>query len=156
MSDAERKLLLDLLLGNVAAAQFCEDILFIAHVWDDQIDRDNARGDHDVDTAWTKALIDIPRNPFYRAHFDLLSPIMAMAINHWRASRAYEADPKACLTRLGVAFTIRSSYMDVLIMCAMIVGGHDYGLDAEFKLREIFHREGLRAYRDKLKGMRHV
>ena len=155
MTADERKLLLDFLLGNEDAANLCEDVLYVAHLWDDQIDRDRIRTDAEVNQGWYKALVSIPRNPFYRQHFDLINPVVMIAISDWMTATKYERE-SPCLDKLATAFVIRSSYLNVLVMCANIVGGSHYGASMAPALREIFHHEGLRTYRNRLKGKEYV
>jgi hypothetical protein len=151
MNDEERKLLLDFLLGNQEAANFCEDILYAAHLWDDQIDRDKERTDAEINQGWVKALVSIPRNAFYRQHFDLLSPVIITAIGSWMTATQYEREAGACQDKLNVAFVIRSDYLNVLVMCANIIGGLHYGASMAPALREVFHKEGLKDYRNRLR-----
>jgi len=151
MSDDERKILLDFLLGNQDAAELCEDVLFCAHLWDDQIDRDKVRTDAEINQGWYKALVHIPRNPFYRAHFDLINPVVMIAISDWMTATTIERESGVCQDKLNVAFVIRSSYLNVLVMCANIIGGASYGASMALPLREIFHKEGLKDYRNRLR-----
>ena len=156
MTDAERKLLLDYLQGDVVAAEFCAEVLHVLHFWDDLIDRDKPVSDDDINQAMWRALVELPRNAFYRQHFDQLNPVLMIAISDWLTATRAEREPDACLDKLVTTFVIRSSYLNVIVMAGIIVGGPGYGLRMAQPLREYFHREGLLTYRKTLRAEREL
>lgn len=146
MNDEERKLLLDYMMGNRDAARLCEDIIMAAHFWDDAIDRDKPIDDATINRAMQALFFDIPSNPFMRAHLDTLMPVMRSAARSWMNATQWEREEGACLEKMATAFAIRSQYLTVLVACAAIIGGEEYAIRTEPWLREIFHKEGFRAY----------
>ena len=146
MSEEERKLLLDYMMGNRDAARLCEDIIMAAHFWDDAIDRDKVITDAEINRSMRRLFFEIPSNPFMRRNFDELMPVMKAAARSWLNATEWEREEGACLEKMATAFAIRSSYLSVLVACAAIIGGEEYATRSEPWLREIFHKEGFRAY----------
>lgn len=154
MNVDEKELLLDYLLGNTVAAEFCEEVLHVAHFWDDLIDKDKTVDDERINSSMWRALVELPRNAFYQAHFNQLHPVLMVAMASWMSATRFERDPEACTDKLRVAYAIRSDYLNVLVMAGIIVGGPAYGLRMADALREIFHKEGFPAYRKRLRDER--
>ena len=69
-----------ILLENRDAALFVAMVFRVFHAWDDLIDRDVPLADEEINIAFYLAMVQIPRNPFYRANFAELSPIVSQAI----------------------------------------------------------------------------
>ncbi len=157
MNDAHRQVLLDTLLGNQAAAEFCEDICYCSDLWDDQIDGDRAHTDAEVNDGWWRALVKIPRNPFYRQHFDVLNPVVMITISDWLTANQFEREEGACVDKLATAYALKSQYVNVIVMCAIVIGGADYGLRMAPAIREFCHSESFVDYRLSVrKGTDHV
>jgi hypothetical protein len=135
--------------GNEAALEFLRRIAGVLHIWDDLIDRDKKVLDADICGAFTDALITIPSNPFYRAHQDVLLPILANAINNWRIATSLERSEKT-VSDLKIAFIIRSSYVDLLTMSALLIGGGDWAAEVGVEVRRWAHQEGFQGYLDNL------
>lgn len=154
MNEADRKLLYDYLYGHADAVRLCEDIYFVAHVWDDLIDQDRVRTKEEIDSAFYRMRIAIPSNPFYVAHRERIIGAERVAIRDWMASREFESDPAPCIDKLAVAFVIRSSYLQVILECAAIIAGDDYVHKTAGLIREKFHSEGLRKYQLRLREAR--
>ena len=156
MTDGERKLLRGFLLENDDATDLCANVYFVAHFFDDLIDRDVALDDATILKALWATMVDIPRNRFYREHFDLINPVVMTAIHSWMTATGWEKAGGMCLDRAATAFVIRSDYLNVLLMCATIVGGPHYSASMASWLREQFHSEGVSKYYRRLKGVDHV
>lgn len=130
-----------LLLGNRDAALFVAMVFRVFHAWDDLIDKDALLTDEEINMAFYLAMVQIPRNPFYRANFAELSPIVSQAIANWMYATHAEREAPSEAT-----FIVRSSYVDVLLKAAEIVGGLNYAVAAQHSIREWFHAEGYAQY----------
>ena len=137
------------LLGHPDAEAFCRDVLDVVAIYDDLIDKDKPIADRDIHRAMWLALVDMPRNPFYRAHFDLLNPLVIQAIVNWRAANRLETTGNAS----AVSFVIRSTYADIISMCATIL--HGPAVSETLAIRTFIHDEGIDQYQQEMRnGMR--
>lgn len=153
MTPQEGDMLLQLMQGNADAAAFIADTFSVLHIWDDLIDRDKPLTDDDIDGAFWRALIELPRNAFYRQHFDRLNPILMVAITDWKTATRSERTA-TCLNERAMSYTIRSSYLNLIVHAAIIIGGPRYGLAIAKPVREYFHKEGLTTYIKNLRAER--
>lgn len=142
-------------LGNKAAAAFLVDLGHVMHLWDDLIDRDKVVSAEEVNDAMYRALVQIPRNPFFQQWSATLLPLIEQAIWSWRTANRLEDDwwggsknPDLDST---IAYIIRSDYYNLVIACARIVGGLEHAVEVGVRLRRMWHSEGLDGYRQALK-----
>jgi len=140
----------ELMQGNHAAVLFCISLLDQIAIYDDLIDGDKPVTHDMVHKAFWIANVDMPRNPFYKMHFDVLNPLIMQAINNWRIANRLENAGKSS----EISFIIRSSYADILTMCCFLIGGNDYAESAGEVIRQIIHDEGLEAYLQEMKEMK--
>jgi len=111
------------LKGDPGAVNFCLLLIYIAHTWDDLIDKDKPVSDEDIHKAFWTSLITLNYNQFFRANIDLLLPVMASAILQWLdANKLENMDERA--KRL--AYVYRASISQILNYCALLVGGLDW------------------------------
>lgn len=136
------------LQGRQDALAFIFTVTDILHVWDDLIDRDKPVSPEAVHRAFTSALIRLPRDPFYIAHFGLLNPILEMAILNWHISNTYEAGDDEYEHH--ISYILRSSYSDLATMCARIVGGEAWARQVGPEIHRHWHGEGWAGYRASL------
>lgn len=146
--DHYRQLLQRWLKGHGAACDFILQLFAVLHVWDDLIDRDKPISTKDVHTALWHALISLPRNRFYAENFSLLNGLLQTAILNWHVANRFEAEDDAVGRH--VAFVIRSTYVDLVTMCAWIVGGNDWALTVGYEARKHASSEGMIAYLESL------
>lgn len=135
--------------GNTAAIQFLEDITDILHLWDDLVDRDKPLQDNQINATMWKALVQLPRNAFYAANFYTLNTLLMCAIINWEIATDMEREP-VDENDLQVAFILRSSYIDLVLGVALIVGGHDHAKEMMLVARRMWHDEGYLGYRQAL------
>jgi hypothetical protein len=145
MTQADIALFRKIANGVPAAAELLDILFDILHAWDDLIDRDKPMTDADVNKMMFRALVLLPRNAFYRAHFDDLNPLVVAAIQNWMTATHFE--------RYGsesdevVAFVLRSSYVDIGTQVALITGGFEFAQAINVEMRLHAHAEGLTDYR---------
>ena len=114
------------LKANAAAIRLVKKLIEICHVWDDLVDGDRVEKDA-VTSAFWAALIEIPRNPFFQAHLYDLTAIFASAATGWRISNGLVdmGDKHAA----EIAHVLRSSLADVIVYCALLIGGPDWAAE---------------------------
>lgn len=134
--------------GNRAAVQMLSDLLDVSQLWDDLIDLDKVPADKYINDRFYKALISIPRNPFYREHFGQISTVLEQAIVSWFVATSIERQRNEDETLNMVAFITRSDYINLIVLCAGIIGGVDWATQVAFDIRKLVHEEGLAGYRD--------
>jgi hypothetical protein len=139
------------LKDNAAALAFVRRLALVMHTHDDAIDLDAPLTDADLNAAFTLSLVDLPRNTFYSEHFDLLNPIVLNSIVNWRIATELERNEKPEDGDLTISFIIRSSYIDIVVMCALIIGGIDWAVTAGVELRRWAHSERWAGYLKNLK-----
>lgn len=133
------------LRGNPDAIGFFGMLYSIFQVWDDLIDRDKKVSDNDINNAFWRALVELPLNPFYRANFNALHPLLSTSILNWHAANRMEATDSEADKE--IAFIIRSAYVDLLIQSALIVGGVQWAIEMTPAIRRFWHGEGLAGYK---------
>ena len=137
-------MLLTAVKGNRDAADFLATIVAVLHFWDDLIDKDQQLTDKDINDAFWKALIVLPRNNFYREHFHLLNPLLMAAIHNWSAATKLEREGDSGDKH--IAFILRSSYVDLITQSALLVGGPEWAEEVTPTIRRFTHSEGYEGY----------
>lgn len=89
MTDKNTRLL-QILGGDIHALNFCRDIAFVSEIFDDIYDGDEPQKSQ-IEDALT-CVLNLPANPFYRANFDYLHPVIDLAVTHWIASNQVNKD----------------------------------------------------------------
>ncbi len=136
------------LKGRGDALHFLMTITAVLHLWDDLTDRDKPLNNDEIYDGFYKALIVLPRDPFYVNNFASLSPILEMAIYNWQIANQLEADGDEYA--LQIAFILRSAYSDLATMCARIVGGEEWARQVGVDIHRHWHNEGWAGYLDNL------
>lgn len=134
--------------GDVEAARFCLDVCTIVQCWDDLIDRDKPVPPETINRTFWTALVELPRNPFYRRHFDVLNPLWITGIQNWHAANTFETGGSEA--ELEIAFIIRSCCADFLLQVATLVGGYEWARLVTPPIHRLSHGEGLRGYKENL------
>ena len=92
---------------------FCEMI-------DDLIDGDPVSSDRVIRALW-EAMVDMPGNPFFQAHMNILLPVVHSGINAWLDANALEA--KGDSHSLHLSYVMRDSYGMIVQTCIEILHG---------------------------------
>lgn len=130
------------------AVRFIEDLAFISQVWDDLVDGDKIPAPEQVTAAFTRALVELPRNPFYNKHFPVLQALVGNAIQCWLDANELERGDRRDRV---LAFVLRDRLADLVSACAGIVGGAQWQRLASPEIRRMAHDESLGDY---LRGLR--
>lgn len=131
------------LRGNQDAITYCMYIYEIAHLWDDLIDKDKDITDEAVNTAFIRALIDIPYNNFYRQNMDYLLPLQHNAILQWLDANKME---KMDLNSKCKAYMLKASFLQIVNCCAALIGGHEWAIQIGVDLRNALYGETLEEF----------
>jgi hypothetical protein len=131
--------------GNTDAIRFLEDITDILHLWDDLIDRDKPLTDGQINAVMWKALVDLPRNPFYAANFHTLNILLMAAIVNWEVATKMERE-RGGQDDLHIAYILRSSYIDLVLGVAVILGGREHAVEMMLPARRLWHNEGFEGF----------
>jgi len=108
------------LKGDEYAVKFCLDFFYIIHLWDDLTDRDTERTNKDISDAFTKALVEIPQNPFYQNNINTLSTLVMNVILSWHSANSLE---HGSLSDKAKAYMLRASVYQMYHHCTLLVGG---------------------------------
>jgi len=136
------------LKGNAEAVAFFDGMTKVAQVWDDMIDRDRQSTPAEINEAFWQALVLMPRNAFYRAHFAELAPLVASAIVNWHGANALEQEGSDA--DLDIAFATRGEYVNLLLQSALLIGGVEWAVAVAPVVRRHCHSEGREKYRTNL------
>jgi hypothetical protein len=109
-----------MLKGDLHAFRFCNNLLYIAHLWDDLHDRDKDRTVAEVDAAFRILLVDNGQNPFYVNFYSQLYPLMASAAMLWMDSNVLAKEDKF------KAIMIRNKVLDIIHYSIFLVGGPEW------------------------------
>ena len=130
--------------GHVQATAFLVTLFDVLHCVDDLTDKDKPVATATIQASFYKALVTLPRNEFYQQHFALLNGALQTAILNWHAANKMEVTDEANTKE--VAYVLRSSYNDLITLCAMIVGGEDWAVTVAYECRLRAAKEGFGEY----------
>lgn len=142
--------------GNQAAVDYVLMVAKVADVWDNLIDRDAPVSDEAINGAFWTLAIEIPGNPFYRAHIDDLRPVLATGITNWLIANKIERDETLPHRAIEIAHVIRYSIADAILMVALLVGGREWAAEVGTELRLRSQKSDLNEYINSLKGAHHA
>jgi len=107
------------LKGDPGAIRYVLDMVYIAHLWDDLVDRDKERTKEEIDHAFKVCLFHLVENPFYTRFIGELKPVMVNAYLNWQASNMIKDKAKE--------WFLRASIYNIIVHCAYLVGGMQWG-----------------------------
>lgn len=139
--------------GNHDAAAFLLAITDAAHAWDDVVDGDRELDRAALAAAFQALVLEIPANPFYRAHRASLEPLIQQAAINWLVATDIERDAQA---PKHVAYILRSSYIDLIAHVALLTGGALWSQLVCRRVRELNHDETFDDYLRELTAEAHA
>jgi hypothetical protein len=143
-TDDYTKLMQTWLKGNQEAIAFIHTAFTIAHTCDDLTDRDQTVETATMQQAFWLSLIELPRNRFYVEHFVLLNGTLQTAFLNWQVANRLELTEEVLAKQ--VAFVLRSSYTDLITLCAWILGGTAWAIQVGCESRLHASYEGFETY----------
>lgn len=81
--------------GDPLALDMYRALEFIAHAWDDIIDKDKPVSDEVVNRAFTNALVFLPSNPFYQKIQKDILPMWLSVIAAYETANRFEKEKDA-------------------------------------------------------------
>lgn len=136
--------------GHAEAIAFVELLADISQTWDDLVDADADVPRERVDAAFFDALVVLPRNPFYREHFDALSPLVEMAALDWMTATDFEREPAGDVARrqhlLTLSMGLRDNLAAVAVKCVSLLRGPLAARHWSTVIREAVMAEPLAEY----------
>lgn len=76
--------------GNQDALNMYRAFVFLAHAWDDMVDRDKDVSDDTINQAFLTALVYLPANPFYRSIQADILPMWLVVVSSYETANAFE------------------------------------------------------------------
>lgn len=132
--------------GDADAIDFLLSVFNAAELWDDVVDGDFDKAKDGADRAMLGLLIDLPCNPFFLNNLTALRAGMVIGINAWQDSLLLERRSDAWARTW--AYALRDFYMELVPLCAMLVGGYHHMRKISLEAREFFQAETLQEYLD--------
>lgn len=120
------------------AVNFCMELLYVYHLWDDLVDGDKERSKESINHAFMSILTQFQRNPFYRHYQDDLLPLITSTILQWFDANQME---KGNLNDLRKAFMLRAAIIQVWAYCAYLIGGVDYYLEVGPTIQRMYEED---------------
>ena len=152
--EKERELINYWLKENPDAIALSNAFSRISQIWDDLHDQDKSVSPATVDYMMMTALVEIPKNTFFRQHYFELMPIVEHCLMTWMDANTLEevGDDRD----LQVSYIIRSVTTDLMIALAGLIGGVQWRRQAALAIRrEIYHdNESLEEYTEEIKSNR--
>lgn len=152
--EKERELLNYWLKENKDAIALANAFSRVSQIWDDLHDQDHPVAPGMVDYMMMTALVEIPKNNFYRQYYLELMPVMEHCLMTWMDSNTLEeiGDDRD----LQVSYIIRSVTTDLMITLAGLIGGIHWRRQAALAIRQaIYHdNESLEVYTEEIKSKR--
>lgn len=152
MSD-DREFLLHAYQGNAVAVELVLLVAEISHIWDDLIDKDKPVSDAQINRAFGIALLQLPQNPFYQAHYLELLPVMTTGALNWLTANEYEKidDQEAH----ALAHVLRYGIADIALFIAYIIGGQEWAQQVAPEMRRRSQKDTLNNYLSEI-GRKHA
>lgn len=140
----EPEALLRWMKGDKSAVDYVETMCSVAHVWDDLIDKDHEVSPDDINKLFFDVLVKLPRNTFYRKHFEHLNSVLVNAMSNWLVATKLEREGTDYETR--IAFVLRSSYVDLITQAAFLLGDQKWACVVGEEVRRLTHEETYEGY----------
>jgi len=140
------------LQGDREAMAFCNVIFESSQVLDDLIDGDKEVDKEAVIACWWNMLVALPNNVFYVRNLTKLTPILQRSLTDWFDANTLEQGNDA---DKNIAFILRDSVSALLIDCAYLVGGYQWGRQVSATIRKSIHDEPLEDYKAEFDSVGH-
>lgn len=124
--------------GHPVAAAYLDAIAQSARIADDLIDGDQAVSPKQVQRMVGALLIEIPANPFFRAHYDVLWAAHSIAWNAYLDANELES---GTVTDQLYAHVLRDTINELLPLVAYLCGGPKRQRAVSRRMRQEFQKE---------------
>lgn len=145
--EEEHSFLLSVLKGNEDAVAFCESMFYICQKWDDWVDGDKEVSRQEKYDLFREAMLEIPRNPFWRRHSPELIVATELFFNDWVDANVLEEENQPARR---IAFVLRESIFFLVVQCANLIGGVKWRDTVGPQIRKYIFDEPFEDYEAKL------
>ena len=83
------------------------------------------------------ALVDLPSNPFWAAHYARLSPLVLAGVYGWEASNEWQRS--ADETSRAFGYVRREAMEPMITYIAHMIGGPDWAMTVEREVHQFYH-----------------
>ena len=137
-ADLVRERLAMYALNDKAAAALLWSLYTASQLADDIADCDQPP--HRITEVLRILGVDVPKNPFFRAHADVLVATLAQVIDAWEWSNEHEEDPDK--NNRILAYGLKDAAIMYLRQVAFLVGGHEHARQVFYDAIRFFHGPG--------------
>ena len=136
------------------------DFCHVCEIFDDMADQDKPISKADIATALFAALVEMPTNPFFTNHRQVLAGVIITGINAWLDANELERTEYAEGTKYVEmedtikAYCLRDFYMELLAVIIYLTAGPDQMRKVSLDVRRFFQNESFVEYARKLDGRR--
>ena len=132
--------------GNQDALNMYRAFIFLAHTWDDLVDKDKDVPEDAINQAFLTALVYLPANPFYRSIQNDILPMWLVVVSSFQTANAYERSKDA--HGIEIAHGLRYAAGNIIAYAIHVcVGAEQAKLHLPEMWKAIFH-ERFDAYRE--------
>ena len=131
--------------GNQDALNMYRALAFLAHTWDDLVDKDKSVSEIDINHAFLTALVYLPANPFYRAIQDAILPMWMVVVSSYEAANKFERDKDP--HGLEIAHGLRYAAGNILAYAVHVCVGPDKAREYLPDMWKAIFHERFDAYR---------
>lgn len=112
--------------NNSDAQDLYEKLIFVAHLWDDLIDKE-PRTEADINLAFMFCLVHIPMNAFYRTYHQQIGPLIHTAIvGYMTATRMERSGDEH---QVEIAHGLRYAVAQVAVFMVILTNTHERALE---------------------------
>lgn len=138
----QEQLLRETLPDQPAAREFMRTLGRISQTADDLVDAPHGVEREDTyEMLWL--LTTLPENVFYRAHYEVLQPLLQAALSDWFDANTLESGPPG---HAAAAYVLRDSLSCILTHCVRLTQGYSAMRRHSANIRRFVHDESLTGY----------
>ena len=126
------------LTDDVEASQFCVELLYVFHKWDDFVDGDPVNSE-DANQAFFLVFSKFQGNTFFRTYEKDLQPLILSSILQWFDANAIEK--KGEPDELRKAYMLRANIYQIWAYCVFLLKGYDFYIGMDGLMQTIYNEK---------------
>jgi len=131
--------------GNQDALNMFRAFVFLAHTWDDLVDKDKEVPEHTINQAFLTALVYLPANPFYRHIQSDILPMWMVVVSSFETANKFERDKDA--HGIEIAHGLRYAAGNILAYVVHVCVGAEKARDYLPEMWKVIFHERFDDYR---------
>lgn len=131
--------------GNQDALNMYRAFVFLAHTWDDLVDKDKNVSEDDINQAFLTALVYLPANPFYRSIQNDVLPMWLVVVSSFQTANTYERSKDA--HGIEIAHGLRYAAGNIIAYAIHVCVGADQAKQHLPEMWKAIFHERFDAYR---------